>query len=213
MSTNTVTNAPATQRNAGTNNNIGSGGRAGRRGGNNRNGNNSNNSNWRSTRTGSGSMFKGTVSDMNGHVFQCYGETTEKNQFARTMEELDSYIGLHFKHYPSDIKTMVKLLSDVRIRTPVDYADGASKTVIRIWEKEVDAYVRQKEVYASNKVALYSVVWGQCSEAMQTKVKTDPTYTSFHETSDSLLLIKTIKGIAYRFETKKNIYHAVDDAK
>jgi hypothetical protein len=56
--------------------------------------------------------FTGTVTEMNGQVFQCYGEATEKNQFARTMEELNSYVGLHFKNHPADIKKMIKTLED-----------------------------------------------------------------------------------------------------
>ena len=33
------------------------------------------------TNTSNTNTFKGTLTDMNGHVFQCYGEATEKNQF------------------------------------------------------------------------------------------------------------------------------------
>jgi hypothetical protein len=31
-------------------------------------------------------LFKGGIAEMNGHTFQCYGETTEKNQYNRTIE-------------------------------------------------------------------------------------------------------------------------------
>ena len=40
-------------------------------------------------RTTTAPAFKGSVKEMNGHVFQCYGETSNKNQFNRTIEELD----------------------------------------------------------------------------------------------------------------------------
>jgi hypothetical protein len=103
---------------------------------------------------------------MNGHVFQCYGEATEKNQFARTMEELDGYIGLHFKHNPADIKKMIKTMDDTSLAMPKDHEEYATKTEIHIWGKEVDMLVKQRETYNNNnKCALYSVVWGQSSEA------------------------------------------------
>jgi hypothetical protein len=38
-------------------------------------------------------LFKGGIAEMNGHTFQCYGETTEKNQYNRTLEELEVYVG------------------------------------------------------------------------------------------------------------------------
>ena len=41
--------------------------------------------------------FRGGIAKMNGHVFQCYGEATEKSQYTRTVEELEVYIGAHFK--------------------------------------------------------------------------------------------------------------------
>ena len=40
---------------------------------------------------------------MNGHVFQCYGETTEKNQYNRTVDELEIHVGAQFKTNAMDI--------------------------------------------------------------------------------------------------------------
>jgi hypothetical protein len=105
--------------------------------------------------------FKGTAPEMNGHVYQCYGEATEKNQLARTMEELNGYVGLHFKHNPADIKRMIELREDITIAMPKGYDDQATKTAIRIWEMEVDMFIKRKETYNNNKCALYSIVWGQ----------------------------------------------------
>ena len=43
------------------------------------------------------SNFKGSISDMNGHVFECYGESQTSTQFSRTCEELQSYATIHYK--------------------------------------------------------------------------------------------------------------------
>ena len=59
------------------------------------------------------------------------------------MEELDNYVGLHFKHRPSDIKKMMKLMQDTDIPEPTDHEDGASKTAVCIWEQEVTMHVCQ----------------------------------------------------------------------
>ena len=116
---------------------------------------------------------------MNGHVFQCYGEATKNNQFTQTMEELDNnYVGLHFKHHPSNIKKMMKLMQDTEIPEPTDNEDWASKTAVRIWDQEVIMYCKQVGTYKTNKCALYSVVWGQCSEAMHAKIKSEKLYDS-----------------------------------
>jgi hypothetical protein len=41
-------------------------------------------------------------------------------------------------------------------------------------------------------------IWGQCSEAMQAKIKSDKLYNDMQEVDDSLTLIKMIEGIAYK---------------
>ena len=120
------------------------------------------------------------------------------------MEELDNYVGLHFKHHPADIQKMIRSMNNTTIAIPKDHEEKASKTRIRIWEKEVDLYMKRQESYNSNKHALYSVIWGQCSEAMQAKIKYDDSYDTIHENNDSLELIKMIKGIAYKCKSQKN---------
>jgi hypothetical protein len=48
---------------------------------------------------------------------------------------------------------------------------------------------------------------------MQAKIKSDKLYNSMHEEDDSLQLLKMIKGIAYNFESQKNIYLVLDNVK
>jgi hypothetical protein len=74
-------------------------------------------------------------------------------------------------------------------------------------------YVKRKSLYSENKGALYSVVWSQCSDAMQAKIKADASFQAAHDDGDSLQLLKIIKGIAFKFESQKNIYIALDSAK
>ena len=150
---------------------------------------------------------------MNGHVFQLYGEAAHKNQFTRTLDELAGYIGLNFKYYPADIKRMAITLNETEIELPKDPPENATKFQTRLWEKDVDLYATQIRAYRSNKCALFSLVWGQCSESMQSKVKSSNGYDEMVDSNDSLALLKTIKGISYKFESQDNIYLALDDAK
>jgi hypothetical protein len=87
------------------------------------------------TNTSNTNTFKGTLTEMNGHVFQCYGEVTdEKNQFARTMEELRNYVlGLHFKHRPANIKKMMKLMQYINIVQPMHPPAVLSETTKQLW--------------------------------------------------------------------------------
>ena len=51
--------------------------------------------------------FKGTIADMNGHTFQCHGESTTASQFSRTCEELQRYCLKTYK-FGDDVAFIVR---------------------------------------------------------------------------------------------------------
>lgn len=60
------------------------------------------------------------MKEMIGHVFQLHGETTQKNQFMQTVEELAGHAALtNFKHHLSDIKRMITTIKDTIIELPL----------------------------------------------------------------------------------------------
>ena len=140
--------------------------------------------------------FRGAVKEMNGHVFQVYGEAVHKNQFTRTLDALAGYIGLNLKYYPADIKRMVTTLTETYIEKPINPPDEPTKFEMRLWGKDVDLYATQLRAYKSNKCALHSLVWGQCFESMQSKIKSYPEFEAMSNSNDSLELLRTIKGIS-----------------
>jgi hypothetical protein len=158
------------------------------------------------------STFKGSINDMNGHVFECYRESQTMTQFTRTCKELQSYATIHYKN-GSDIQYTIRHFSDIVMTEPNDVSENATATQKRIWEKSVDHYVMRLERYRQNKDSLYAVIWAQCSSAMQAKLKTVEHYEKMDENLDCLELLKAIKGIAYKFETQGYIYLSLDDAK
>lgn len=164
-----------------------------------------------------GTSFKGAFKEMNGHVFQLFGESVHKNQFSRTMEELEGYVGVNFKKYPEDITKMVATLQDTIIEKPkppkLEITGKFDLVDSKIFDKEIEHYVTRLQAYKSNKCSMYALVWGQCSESMHSKLKSTPAFVKMRDTNDSLELLKTIKGISYKFEAQDNIYMAIDDAK
>jgi hypothetical protein len=46
--------------------------------------------------------FKGNTEGINGHVFQCHGENTDKQQFMKTVGILGEYVNKTFT-YPQDL--------------------------------------------------------------------------------------------------------------
>ncbi|KAI2490508.1 hypothetical protein MHU86_24062 [Fragilaria crotonensis] len=84
-----------------------SGGRAGRGGQRNRSGRSG-----RGQQSGRGSHrpprttgFKRTTTEMNGNVFECYDEQTDRRQYAKTVEALEGYAKKNLK-YAEDLATL-----------------------------------------------------------------------------------------------------------
>jgi hypothetical protein len=75
---------------------------------------------------------------MNGHTFQCYGETTEKNQYNRTLEELEVYVGAHIRHNGKDIRRMIQTMVDTTFPPLADIdEENATSTEFAIWKADI----------------------------------------------------------------------------
>jgi hypothetical protein len=172
-------------------------------------------SNKSTTTTSAVTSFKGSTKEMNGHVYQCYGEAKERNQFSRTTEELIAYVGKYFTEHAGDIIQMIEKLEDLVLEPPAAPEGGETAAFEQkeLWKLELKDFNEQRKKYKANKLELYAVIWGQCSESMQSRVKAAVEFETFRLSRDSLLLLKEIKGIAYRFESQEYIFKALHDAK
>ena len=59
---------------------------------------------------------------------------------------------------------------------------------------------------------LYTVVWGQCSEAMKAQIRANKDYTDIDNLSDVVSLLKIIRGVCYSHESNKEVNRAVHDS-
>jgi hypothetical protein len=109
---------------------------------------------------------------------------------------------------------MIRTMVDTTFLPPADIdEENASSTEFAIWKADIKLCMEKREWYVENKCTLYSVIWSQCSEAMQAKIKAVTGYQTMNEDANSLSLLNKIKGIAYKFESQKNIYVAINLAK
>jgi hypothetical protein len=96
---------------------------------------------------------------------------------------------------------------------PVAPADETDKTLNKIWDKEIDEYVKRKTQLADNMQTVYSLVWGQCTDVMRQKVEALSVYKTLTTNGDGLMLLKAIKGLVYNFQSQKYLSHALHESK
>lgn len=164
------------------------------------------------------SSFKGTIPEMNGHVFECHGEAHAASQFHRTMEELQSYTTRMYK-FGDDVCYIVRKLKEYNMEQhelpyPPKTKDSQgqltvdpTETKIKIWEKLVDAYVKRCTGYDLNKSSLYMVIWSQCSKAMKAKLKMLDAFEAIDKHRKPLELLLEIKNISFKFEAQGKYVH------
>ena len=73
----------------------------------------------------------------------------------------------------------------------------------RIWEREVDEYMKRKGILDRNLENLYPLLWGQCEIGLRNKVRALEAHEEFSSRCDSLALLRAIREIAFSLESQK----------
>ena len=157
--------------------------------------------------------FKGDHPDLlKGHIFDCRGAQAAEI-YNKTIKQIATYVGREYKH-GGDIKCTVKLGKLPTIGTPSNLAANATKVKREIWCKQIEGYVKRTSILDENVQNLYSLVWGQCTEAMKSKVKLQSNYSTAHEANDGIsTLLVMIRNVSYSFMSQKYLPLAIFEAK
>jgi hypothetical protein len=158
------------------------------------------------------SNFKGNTPDMNGHVFECYDESGDRTQFSKTLEALKQYAAKHCDR-PNDLKPMFEEnMTLPTILEPDDLPDDATKKEEFLWQSAMKSYSAHKDDLDSNLNSLYSVIWGQCSENMKTKIRSIAEYTEETKQDNCVWLLSQIKNVVHQFDRKKDLWTSLRHA-
>ena len=92
------------------------------------------------------------------------------DQHIKTKMKVGIYVGTEYKQcsvLQLGIDTRVAPTILVSANPPIN----ADATLSQIWEKQIDLYVKKVDQLETNIQSLLSLVWGQCIDAMQSKVE------------------------------------------
>jgi hypothetical protein len=155
--------------------------------------------------------FEGKCPELKGYIYDA-ADSRQSDQFVKTTREIAEYVGRTYK-YGGDIRLAVETLKPPSFRMPDDPPEVATKTALKIWEKDIDEYSRAKFKYAENVKTLFSLVWGQCTDVMRQKVEDTKTFETINKACNGIgLLLSLKKAIAFQFQGQKYLPHAVHEA-
>jgi hypothetical protein len=151
---------------------------------------------------------------MKGNVFQCHGESTNKQQFLKTVGVLEEHINKTFT-YPQDVASVCRNFELLALTQPPnltkeEYDGDMGKRMI--WQTTMKSYMKRTDMMESNVRGIYAIVWGQCSPMMQSKLESLDDYETKSNECDCVWILKEIQGITHRFEGTRNVFISLDDA-
>ncbi|KAI2491042.1 Reverse transcriptase (RNA-dependent DNA polymerase) [Fragilaria crotonensis] len=156
--------------------------------------------------------FEGACDGLKGHIYDCT-DAKQADLFIKTTSAISTYVATNFSKFGADISIAVETLSLPIFDDPVDPPIDASETRKRMWAKEVDDYMKRIGALAENVRAMYSLVWGQCSDIMQQKIEACDGFKEMNRKRDGLKLLETIKNLSYQYQSQKYVAQSLLEAK
>ena len=150
--------------------------------------------------------FKGKCKNLEGFVFDA-NKYNQADEYVKTWKEIAEYVGTNFDN-GDDVRYTIENNKRPDFPKPVK-PRNSDETDELIWKKEVDQFVKRREMLEKNLRKLYSLVWGQCTDVMRERLEGLPQYSQIKDDCDSLKLLELIKSINFKFEDQKYPFGSV----
>ena len=154
--------------------------------------------------------FKGNSSDLEGYIFDC-SDSRQADKYITAIKRIAQYVGAEFK-YGGDIRLSIENSKRFEIPMPTATSDNDTALMKMILNRKIDIYVKHDGILDENLQKAYSLIHGQCTELLKSKLKTSANWQTVSSQYDMLGLLDAIKTIIYKFEDQKYLplylYHA-----
>jgi len=164
------------------------------------------------------SQFQGNCAELKGCVFDC-SDYKQADTYVTTLKRISEHIGATYKH-GGDIRSSIinELKAIITIPTAPVIINPNALTPVEavhnmIFRGEIDAYIKRKGILDDNIQKAYSLILGQCTDLLQSKMKQQATWAQVSVDQDAIALIVMIKSITFRFEDQKYLPLALYMAK
>jgi hypothetical protein len=159
--------------------------------------------------------FEGACAELKGSVFDCSGYD-QADVFVKTKEQLEIYVGANYSHGGAMANAIDTLVAPTITEPtpPVGYGtkvvDAAEKFK---WEMKMKEIYRTQEDTKRLVQKLYSLVLGQCTDALVARIEAHGQYPQASTTRDGIGLLVIIKSICFNFQDQKYVPQSIFEAK
>jgi hypothetical protein len=157
----------------------------------------------------SSSRFEGREPSMKGHIYDWTGERNP-DQYIKTTKEVINYVGRTYTRYTGEFMQAVR---DLELDDPPEPERPAAADPVdfEIWKYEMKDHRIKVQEYANFRAGLYNLVFGQCSEALQDKLRSHVDFSNAYQ--DGIALLTIIKVLTFSFEQRRKMADALSEIK
>ena len=158
---------------------------------------------------GTPATFEGREPSLKGFVYDSTGERSP-DQFIKTTKEIVNYVGRTYTKYTAEFTQAVR---DLELADPPAPAapDPTNVVGFEMWKLDIKDHRAKQLAYSNFRAGLYNVVFGQCTEALQDKLKSHTDFPNAYQ--DGIALMAIIKTITYTFEERRMLADALCEIK
>ena len=155
--------------------------------------------------------FTGETAEMNQNVSETSKEHPVATQFKTTFLALERYATKTLKG--TDLSSLFIDMEDPFLEESEDLPDQktASAKDKKLFSLRLKRFVDQEDNIKGAMNALFSVIWGQCSKSMVTKLEAIKKTKSFKKKEDCASLLKEIKKITMKYKSSRNLWVVLDE--
>eukprot|EP00934_Nitzschia_sp_Nitz4_P002894 Nitzschia sp. Nitz4//scaffold489_size5144//2753//5083//NITZ4_009231-RA/size5144-processed-gene-0.2-mRNA-1//1//CDS//3329552900//2884//frame0 len=151
--------------------------------------------------------FQGSEPTLKGFIYDYAGERNP-SQWIKTTKELKTYVARTFTKNTGDL---LDAMDSLTLTDPVEppEPENAQGTAAYRWNLEFKMYNEKLEQYKDFRTRMHGIVLGQCTPAMEERIRSHEKFPEVRQ--DGLKLLDIIMNILHAFESKQKIDVAMDE--
>lgn len=147
-------------------------------------------------------------------MYEYYTPTQAAEAFRRTTKELAQHIATTYKS-GVDVADIINQRKMIKIAEPANLSaeDKKSETKVEIWKKMCGQYAEREYKREDNLKTAYTLILGQCSDGIKTKLEALSTWSAINASKDVLGLLSAIEALMFTNESGQDPTCALIEAK
>jgi len=147
--------------------------------------------------------FKGETESLNGNVYQLEEESKDATQFKRTTDAIERYA---YKTHNANFGHLFSKLEQPTFEDPEPPSATSSDFEVALYENDVKTYRKRKSEFQHAMRAMYSVIYGQCSQGVIAKLLGFKDLEAWKIDGNCGKLLQTIQAVILHYEHKKSSF-------